>query len=74
MTKEKSWKLQLSLNQPVSYMTSMFEKELRAYHSSLNLSCLHIVFVFSPCTNSCPNEECYGGQTKTNQTLPLLRM
>ena len=42
MTKEKSWTLQL-LNQPVKYMASMFEKELKTYNCSLNLSCLHMV-------------------------------
>ena len=42
MIKEKSWTLQL-LNQPVKYTASMFEKELKAYYFSLDLSCLHIV-------------------------------
>ena len=43
MTKEKSWTLQLLLNQPVKYMASMFEKELKTYYWRLNLSCLHMV-------------------------------
>ena len=64
------------LNQPVKYMASMFEKELKTYYRSLNLSCLHMVleekstahkflsFQYMTCTNSCPNEEGYGGQNE----------
>ena len=80
-------KTTLLLNQPIRYMTSMFEKELRAYYGSLTcLTCLHIVleeksttykflsFQYKVMYKQCPNEECCGGQTKTNQTLALLRM
>ena len=73
---KKSWTLQL--NQLVRYIRSMFEK----YEPTTLLSFsviftwfwkrnqLHInFFLFSTCTNSCPNEEGHGGQNENQPDI-----